>query len=217
MREGVERPARVATLRAAANVFFCYPSPRILAVHSVAACAARLWWGGFAAGDILVVAAVFGSWPFIEWFLHQNLLHMKPKQVGRWTLDPKFAQVHRYHHRHPWNLRAVFLPPQVPLVLAPIHISLWLFLLPTALALTGIWALATVALMYEWIHYLTHTSYRPRSGYFARVKTWHHWHHFRNEKYWHAFTVPQVDVWMGTGPEPRSVAHSPTARDLGHD
>ncbi len=215
VREGVERPLRVASLREAAHTFFAYASPRFLAVHSSAAFALRIWWGDFGLLDLVVAGAVACTWPFFEWFLHQHLLHMKPRTVAGHTIDPEFARVHRYHHRHPWNLRAVFLPLRVPVVLAPMHCLIWLWLLPTPAALTGIWALATAALTYEWVHYLTHTSYRPQTRYFNRVKRWHHWHHFRNEHYWHAFTAPHIDVWMGTAPDPKSVPHSQTARDLG--
>jgi hypothetical protein len=38
-----------------------------------------------------------------------------------------------------------------------------------------------------------------------------------NEHYWFAFTVPAIDRWLGTGPDPHHVARSPTVRSLDQD
>ena len=70
-------------------------------------------------------------------------------------------------------------------------------------------------LLYEWVHYLTHTPYRPRSAYLRRIVRNHRLHHFKNEHHWYAFTAPLVDTLFGTNPEPGDVDLSPTVHTLG--
>jgi hypothetical protein len=126
--------------------------------------------------------------------------------------------MHRAHHREPWNLDYVFLPTKVLVPLVPLNVLVWWAIMPTlALALTGMAALGAAALVYEWVHYLTHTGYRPRSRYYRRIWRGHRLHHFKNEAFWHAFTVPLVDDLMGSGPDPTEVELSATCRTLGRD
>ena len=72
-------------------------------------------------------------------------------------------------------------------------------------------------LLYEWTHYLTHTRYKPKGKYYRRIWQLHRWHHYKHEGYWFSFTVPYLDGWFGTGPDPKEVERSPTARTLGGD
>ena len=41
-----------------------------------------------------------------------------------------------------------------------------------------------MAFAYEWIHYLTHTAYRPRGALYRGMWRYHRLHHFKNENYW---------------------------------
>jgi sterol desaturase/sphingolipid hydroxylase (fatty acid hydroxylase superfamily) len=68
---------------------------------------------------------------------------------------------------------------------------------------------------YEWVHYLVHSDYRPRSAWFRSVWRNHRLHHYKNEHYW--FTVTSAgtaDRLFGTYPDPASVQTSPTVRAL---
>lgn len=208
-------PPSVRTLRQAARLFFEHASPRLLGLHLLVLLAARLAHGEFGVIDGLIVLGVAIYWPLQEWVLHVHLLHMEPRTIGRHRIDPLAARVHRAHHRDPWNLAFVFLPVKVLLALMPVNAVVWLVLTSSfGSALTGMTAMAAAALLYEWVHYLTHTPYRPRSRYYRSIWRGHRLHHFKNERYWHAFTVPAVDTVMGTNPDPRSVPLSPTCRDL---
>ena len=147
--------------------------------------------------------------------MHLAVLHIRPRTVMGIRIDPWFAKVHRWHHRHPDVLERVFLPTSLILVLTPIHWALWTLITPTwALTATGIWCFTLAALIYEWVHYLVHTPYRPRTRWFTRVRRNHLLHHFKNERYWYAFTVPLVDTCMRTDPEPSSVPQSESCRTL---
>jgi hypothetical protein len=69
--------------------------------------------------------------------------------------------------------------------------------------------------VYEWTHYLIHTSYRPRHRLHRYVWRAHRSHHFRNEHYWFGVTMHIADHVIGTFPSGGAVEVSPTARTLG--
>jgi hypothetical protein len=212
------RPRSIRTLRQAALVFFGFPSPRLLAANLLVLLALRVAWGGWSIWDLAVALAVALYWPLQEWVLHIHLLHMKPFSWRGRTIDPMMARTHRAHHREPWRLELVFLPVKVLVPLIPLNVILWLFIMPSpGLGLTGMTGMAAAALLYEWVHYLTHTHYRPRGAYYRKIWRGHRLHHFKNEHYWHGFTVPLVDRLLGTDPDPDTVELSPTCRTLGRD
>lgn len=73
------------------------------------------------------------------------------------------------------------------------------------------WALG---LVYEWTHYLCHSSWRPRSAFYRELWKLHRLHHFKNENYWMGVTMHAGDRLMGTLPEVGDVETSPTCRNL---
>jgi hypothetical protein len=205
----------VRTLRQAAVLFFHHGSPRLLAVHLLVLVALRLAHGGFGLGDLLAMLGVAIYWPLQEWVMHIHVLHMQPFVWRGRRIDTLMARVHRAHHREPWNLDFVFLPVKVLVALIPVNVLVWWLAMPgLGVALTGMMAMVAAALVYEWVHYLTHTPYRPRSGYYRAIWRGHRLHHFKNERYWHGFTVPLVDTLLGTAPDPRTVETSQSCRDL---
>ena len=70
------------------------------------------------------------------------------------------------------------------------------------------------AAIYEWVHYIVHTSHRPKTALMRRIRRNHRWHHYKNERYWFAFTVPRIDTLLRTDPDPKDVELSPTARGV---
>ena len=209
------QPEVIRTLPRAASVFLRFGSPQFLAVHLGILLAVRFWVAGVGVGDLLIVLGVALYWPMQEWVLHIYVLHFRPRRILGRVFDPLAAKVHRAHHREPWRLDYVFLPVRFLVVLAPASALLWWLAMPTlGLALTGMTALGAAALLYEWVHYLTHTHYRPRGRYYRWIWKTHRLHHFKNERYWHAFTGPFIDVLMGTAPDPSTVETSQTCRNL---
>ena len=83
--------------------------------------------------------------------------------------------------------------------------------------LTGIAAFTFAALVYEMVHYASHVPVAPWSAYLKSVRRHHTLHHFKNERYWHGFTVPLVDVAFGTAPDHTQVPISDDVRTLGVD
>ncbi len=161
--------------------------------------------------DGLVGAGVAAFWPMQEWWAHKHLLHMEPSE----RKDPFFARAHRAHHRDPKDLARILLPREVSRGAMPAAFLVFQLLMPTRrMAFTALGTYATMAVVYEWTHYLVHTGYKPKSKFFARVRRNHHLHHYRNENNWFGFTIPHVDAWFGTDPAPSRVARSRTAMDL---
>ena len=86
------------------------------------------------------------------------------------------------------------------------------FAIPMLTLLVSVYAIMAA---YEWIHYLVHSDYRPRSRWYRSVWRNHRLHHYKNEHYW--FTVTSAgtaDRLFGTYPDPTTVAKSPTATNL---
>jgi len=206
----------LSTLSGAAAYFFGFAGPRFLLAQLLLALAARPFLGAPGLADAIAVGGVLVYWPLQEWFFHWTLLHMKPRRVGPFTLDPYFAQKHRHHHRHPWRIETAMLPLRVLFTIAPFHLLFWWLVTPDlGAAATGVAAFTAATLIYEWVHYLTHTPYKPRGRYYRWIRRNHRLHHFRHEGYWHSFTAPFIDTIFGTGPNPADVPRSPHCHDLG--
>jgi sterol desaturase/sphingolipid hydroxylase (fatty acid hydroxylase superfamily) len=108
--------------------------------------------------------------------------------------------------------------------LVQIALVVWLLTLAVAkplgapvlpLTLTGI-AFAYLGLFrYEWSHFLIHTPYVPKTRWYRAIWRNHRLHHFKNEGYWMGVSSNLGDRLLGTNPDQRAVAKSPTARTLG--
>jgi hypothetical protein len=218
----LQRPRRsredldLSTLSGALAYFFRFSGTCFLLAQIIVALLARALLGGATWVDGVIVVAVSIYWPLQEWGAHIALLHAKPKMIFGFKLDPYYARCHRHHHRNPKTLATALLPRRALMILAPIHLLFWWAVTPTLAAMaTGVAAFTTATLFYEWIHYLTHTHYRPKGRYLRTVFRNHRMHHYRNEKYWHSFTAPFLDTIFGTGPDAKDVPRSETCHDLG--
>jgi sterol desaturase/sphingolipid hydroxylase (fatty acid hydroxylase superfamily) len=210
-------PKRLS-LGAAAQIFARYGSPRIMALAAVATLAVRIPLGHWSLADLAVAGGILAVEPFVEWLIHVNLLHFKPRQLFGRRLDPLFAKRHRMHHRDPRNIPLVFVPlPVLAGFLAVLFAIAW-FAFPTRyMSVTAFATFTWFFLAYEWSHYLIHSPYVPRTPIFRAVWRAHILHHYKNEKYWFGVTSPIADHVLRTHPAKDSVETSPTARTLGVD
>jgi sterol desaturase/sphingolipid hydroxylase (fatty acid hydroxylase superfamily) len=126
-------------------------------------------------------------WPVQEWLAHELILHAPPRKVVLILL-------------------AVAVSPLVWLGIARGR---------PKVAATGLAATAAMTLVYEWSHFLTHTSHRPRRQWYRTLQRRHRLHHFKDEHNWYGFTMPFVDDLLGTAPDPAGLPTSPTVRTLG--
>ncbi|WP_052665023.1 sterol desaturase family protein [Nitriliruptor alkaliphilus] len=202
------------SLTQAARTFTTRPQPWLLVAAVAIAVTARGLHGGYAWSDLYLVVGYLAAWPLVEWVVHTSLLHWKPREVAGRTIDPLVARKHREHHVDPQQLDLIFIPvPALLTVAAGIAALVWV--LPTRIGLTFAVVATTVGLVYEWLHYLVHTDYRPRSAPYRALWRHHRLHHYKNENYWFTVTTASTaDRVLHTQPDPSDVPNSPTARDL---
>jgi hypothetical protein len=172
--------------------------------------------GDWGPRDLIPIVAILALHPFVEWLIHVFILHHKPRKVLGLRWDYHAGRYHRLHHRDPWDLRFILMP--LPAMFIGMSSAAIVFRLITSSP--GVWATAmivtaAIALYYEWIHFLTHTSYRPKGWFYKRQWRFHRLHHFKNERYWMGVTRHLGDMVLGTFPDPDSVESSKTARTLG--
>ncbi len=178
----------------------------------------RLAVGNWQWKDLAIVVGVLAAEPFTEWLLHTRVLHFRPREWRGRRIDPLLAREHRAHHADPRDLDLVLIPQAaLRFALAVGLIAPWLIAQEAGPALTGSLAGLGMLLTYEWVHFLIHSNYKPRSATYRRIWRAHRWHHFRNEQYWFGVTVHLADRLFGTYPDKDAVPLSPTARTLGVD
>jgi hypothetical protein len=204
------------TLASSAKIFFATFSARVLAPLVVATIVIRLTLGGWRWWDLGIAGIILGFQPFTEWLIHVFILHFKPRRIGRLTIDPLGSRRHRQHHADPKVLGLVLVPRQILVTSVVLEVPImWLVTSSWRLALSGMATAYTMFLAYEWIHFLIHSSYKPKGWYYRYVYRAHRLHHYRNEKYWFGVTVHLADHVLRTFPEKEEVPVSPTAFTLG--
>ena len=67
---------------------------------------------------------------------------------------------------------------------------------------------------YEWVHYVAHIPYQPRTRFGRWMKQYHLRHHFISEKLWFGVSNPSLDLLYRTWREPKAVEKSATVRKL---
>jgi hypothetical protein len=204
------------TLGGAFSVFFSNLNAWLLVGAMLAALVWRGAQGSYTWWDLLIPMFFIAFQPFQEWLIHVHVLHWRPRRVFGVWLDPELCRKHRAHHRDPSNVPNIFIPRRTLLALLPLHVALWWAITPTPqLMATGLLVTFTSGVVYEWTHFIIHTTYKPRTRLYKRIFRYHRLHHFKNENYWFGVTAHSGDRLLRTLPAPRAVRTSPTARDLG--
>jgi len=199
----------------AARIFWRYPSPWVLAGIATTYVTARVALGGWRWADLGIAVALVALQPFVEWVIHTSLLHWKPRTVLGRRIDPLVARKHREHHRDPKRLDVVFIP--LPTIFRSLvgNATVWFVFAPTApFALTGLATGALLGFVYEWVHYLIHSDYKPRRWAFRNVWRNHRLHHYKSERYWFGVTNALGDHVLRTHPDRNAVPTSPTCKEL---
>ena len=212
---GATRPAQ-QSLGGAWRQFWRHPSPWLIGTFLSGAVAYRASLVTFSWNELVVPLALVALFPVIEWVIHVVVLHWRPRSVKGVRVDSLLARKHRAHHADPRMLPLVFIPWQVELWLLPSYVALALLAFPgQAAGATFLVAVGALMFSYEWVHYLVHSDYRPRSRAFRAVWRNHRLHHYKNEHYWFTVTTSgTADRLFGTCPEPAQVPTSGTVRQL---
>jgi hypothetical protein len=205
------------TLADARREFWKHPSPWMIGVALVVALIARISVGDWRFTDAVVPLVMLPLFPFFEWIVHVFVLHWRPKRVGRLTIDPLLSREHRAHHVDPRSIPLIFIPWKSLATWAlPVSIGVALLAFPRlGMGLTFLVCIGAIGLCYEWIHYLIHSDYKPKTRVYRAIWRNHRNHHFKNEHYW--FTVTSsatADRVLRTDPDPATVENSPTVKNL---
>lgn len=226
-RELTSRRADLNALSACWREFMGHFSPRAAGTGVLLALSARIAVGGWSWRDLLPPLALLAAQPFVEWAIHKYLLHLRPFELHGRPVELYGSIQHRNHHLAPSDLDRVLLKPiEVLSFLLQIAVVIALLTLAVALpigwpvlplALTGITFAYLGLFRYEWSHFLIHTPYVPKTRWYRRIWRNHRLHHFKHEGYWMGVSSNLGDRLLGTDPDQRSVAKSPTARTLGAD
>jgi Fatty acid hydroxylase superfamily len=215
----------VTSLGRARREFLRKQSPWAIGAGILVLAVIRLLVGDVTWRDAVAVAGMVAVYPFGEWAIHVFVLHAKPLRIGRRKVDTMAAQAHRAHHQEPNDLDMVALywwqAAFLMLVAVPFTIGVGALIVTVVAGPIPLGALISAALagycmifLYEWIHFLIHTAYRPRSAAYKAIWKNHRLHHFKNEHFWHGVTNNLSDRVLGTNPDQREVTKSKTARTL---
>jgi hypothetical protein len=171
---------------------------------------------GFAAGrvEFRPLWIVIGALTFYvsEYGFHRFAFHAAPSRFA--FVRRLQHRLHYDHHVEPDRLDLLFLP-------------LWFLgpnLVITALIFAALFGAAVVGpamfgvllaiLHYEWVHYVAHIPYQPRTRAGRFIKQYHLRHHFISEKFWFGVSNPSMDIVGGTYRAPREVERSGSVRQL---
>ncbi|MCO4761487.1 MAG: sterol desaturase family protein [Myxococcales bacterium] len=210
-------PGGSISLLQAWKTFLAHPNAWLLITALIGTATMRVITGDFTPWDALIVVALVAFHPFQEWLIHVYVLHWQPRKWGPLTIDFELAKRHRHHHVDPWDMPTVFIPKRTLWFAVIAHSVGWLAIMPTqGLAWTGLVTVTMIGLVYEFTHYIVHTTYKPKSKTYKRIFRYHRLHHFKNEHFWYGVTMHQGDRVLGTLPKhQRDVPTSPTARNIG--
>jgi sterol desaturase/sphingolipid hydroxylase (fatty acid hydroxylase superfamily) len=166
-------------------------------------------WVAFRPGLILLGALLFY---LSEYGMHRFAFHAPPLS---WPPARRLQhRLHYDHHVEPNRLDLLFLP-------------IW-FLVPNLAVATGLFARAfgieasasalfgmmLAILHYEWVHYVAHIPFQPRTRLGRSIKQYHLRHHFVSEKHWFGVSNPSLDGVFGTFHGPAASEKSATTRKL---
>jgi hypothetical protein len=181
----------------------------------VAACLATALLAAAGVMPISVWCVLAGAMLFYltEYGTHRFMFHARPSRFA-WVRHFQH-RLHYDHHVEPARLDLLFLPLWyvVPnaLLIAAVVFGIW----RDWAAVVGVLAGASGALLhYEWVHYIAHIPYRPRTAVGRYMKKYHLWHHFKNEKLWFGVSNPSMDYLYRTYRKPEEAERSGSTRVL---
>ncbi len=147
-----------------------------------------------------------------EYGMHRFAFHAPPLS---WPPARRLQhRLHYDHHVEPNRLDLLFLPIWFLVPNLTIATALFTAVFGTGLAASALFGMMLAILHYEWVHYVAHIPYRPRTRLGRWVKQYHLRHHFISEKHWFGVSNPTLDSVFGTLRGPSAAEKSATTRKL---
>jgi 4-hydroxysphinganine ceramide fatty acyl 2-hydroxylase len=123
-------------------------------------------------------------------------------------------RLHYDHHVEPDRLDLLFLPVWFLVPTLAITALDYVLLFGWAVVASATFGLTLAIFHYEWVHYVAHIPYQPRTRPARWLKQYHLRHHFISEKFWFGVSNPSMDFVGLTYKEARDVSCSGTTRKL---
>jgi hypothetical protein len=164
---------------------------------------------------LVAVAIAIGAAIFFvsEYTTHRFLFHAPPSRASK--ISRLQERLHYKHHLEPGRLDLLFLPPWFVVPAAAIFGGLYAIVVRRADVALSLWLGSLAGLLYyEWVHYVAHVPYVPKTRAGRFMKKYHLWHHFKNERKWFGVTNPAMDFAAGSYARVAEVEKSPTTRAL---
>ena len=171
---------------------------------------------GFAAGifGVSLLWVVIGALTFYvsEYGFHRFGFHAEP---SRFPFVRKLQhRLHYDHHVEPDRLDLLFLPVRFLVPTLAITALGYVLMFGWAVVASATFGLTLAIFHYEWVHYVAHIPYQPRTRPGRWLKQYHLRHHFISEKFWFGVSNPSMDFVGRTYKEARDVSRSGTTRKL---
>jgi Fatty acid hydroxylase len=164
----------------------------------------------FAPLGIVIGALVF----FVsEYTTHRYMLHAPPVK-NPFVLGLQH-RLHYDHHVTPTELGLLFLPLWFAVPVAALTTAIyWAVTRNLDLTLSLLLGSVLGLLYYEWVHYVAHIPFVPKTPFGRWIKKYHLWHHYKNERMWFGVTNPSMDLVGRTWARVDDVDRSGTTRAL---
>jgi len=147
-----------------------------------------------------------------EYGMHRFAFHAPPLS---WPPARKLQhRLHYDHHVEPNRLDLLFLPIWFLVPNLAFAAGLFALVLGTPAAASALLGMMLAILHYEWVHYVAHIPYQPRTRLGRWIKQYHLRHHFISEKQWFGVSNPTLDGVFGTLRGPAASEKSTTTRNL---
>jgi 4-hydroxysphinganine ceramide fatty acyl 2-hydroxylase len=147
-----------------------------------------------------------------EYGMHRFAFHAPP--LSQPTLRKLQHRLHYDHHVEPNRLDLLFLPIWFLVPNLAVATALVALVFGAELALSALFGMMLAILHYEWVHYVAHIPYQPKTTFGRWIKQYHLRHHFISEKHWFGVSNPTLDGVFGTFHGPDAADKSPTVRKL---
>jgi hypothetical protein len=167
----------------------------------------------FVPASLIAVAIGVAVFFVSEYTTHRFMLHAPP-QKHPFVLKLQH-RLHYDHHVNPNELGLLFLPVWFVIPVAALTLAIYF-------AATRTWDTSAALLLgsvlgllwYEWVHYVAHIPFVPKTPFGRWIKKYHLWHHFKNERMWFGVTNPSMDLFGRTYARVEDIERTDTTRVL---
>src|SRR6185437_11092178 len=147
-----------------------------------------------------------------EYGMHRFAFHAPPLS---WPPARRLQhRLHYDHHVEPGRLDLLFLPIWFLVPNLAVATALMELIFGTEASASALFGMMLAILHYEWVHYVAHIPYQPRTRLGRWIKQYHLRHHFISEKHWFCVSNPSLDGLFGTFRGPDASEKSATTRKL---